>query len=95
MATADDLEGRKPAKIPKTLVERDRTKRLIIVLENSSLESAKLGKDFELLRCDKHKHFLEKHGRDPASFRPDITHQVCVYTDWINTYNFFFLQFMN
>jgi precorrin-6B methylase 1 len=51
MATADDLEGRKPAKIPKTLVERDRTKRLIIVLENSSLESAKVTAYPHVLEC--------------------------------------------
>lgn len=34
------------------------------------------GKQFELMRSDKHKSFLEKHGKDPASARPDITHQV-------------------
>ena len=49
-AKEDDLEGRKPAKIPKTLVENDRTKRLIIILENSSLESAKVAY-FHLLSC--------------------------------------------
>ena len=34
------------------------------------------GKQFELMRSDKHKSLLEKHGKDPASARPDITHQV-------------------
>ena len=28
------------------------------------------------MRSDKHKSLLEKHGKDPASARPDITHQV-------------------
>ena len=33
------------------------------------------GKSFELLNCDDHKRIMKKNGRDPASARPDITHQ--------------------
>lgn len=37
----DDDEG-KASKIPKTLAEKDSTKRLIIVLEKASLETVKV-----------------------------------------------------
>lgn len=38
----DDLEGRPVPKVPKSMAERDKTKRLIIVLERSSLETVKV-----------------------------------------------------
>ena len=38
----DDSEGRPPPKVPKSLTERHNTKRLIIVLERSSLETVKV-----------------------------------------------------
>lgn len=38
----DDLEGRPIPKVPKSMAERDMTKRLIIVLERSSLETVKV-----------------------------------------------------
>jgi rRNA small subunit pseudouridine methyltransferase Nep1 len=46
------------------------------VLEGASLEVAKVGKNYELLNCDDHVSFLKRHGKDPAAYRPDITHQV-------------------
>lgn len=46
------------------------------VLEGASLEVAKVGKQYELLNCDDHVSFLKRHGKDPASYRPDIAHQV-------------------
>lgn len=49
---------------------------VIFVLEGASLETAKVGKNYELLNCDDHAHFLRRHGRDPAQYRPDICHQV-------------------
>jgi rRNA small subunit pseudouridine methyltransferase Nep1 len=70
------MEG-KPAKIPRTSKENDSAKRLIVILENASLETVKCGKKFELLNCDDHKSILKKHGRDLSSARPDIAHQVC------------------
>lgn len=57
---------------PKT-VKSD--KRLIIVLENASLETVKVGKEFQLLNCDRHKSIAMRGGRDVANCRPDITHQ--------------------
>lgn len=50
-------------------------KRLIVILENASLETVKNGKSFELLNCDKHKTIMRKNKKDPATARPDITHQ--------------------
>uniref|UniRef100_A0A915L7N8 Uncharacterized protein n=1 Tax=Romanomermis culicivorax TaxID=13658 RepID=A0A915L7N8_ROMCU len=50
-------------------------KKLIVILENSQLETAKIGKNYELLCSDKHGSFLRKQNKDPADYRPDITHQ--------------------
>ncbi|GBP67342.1 Ribosomal RNA small subunit methyltransferase NEP1 [Eumeta japonica] len=64
--------------IPKHLVVahiKKQEKRLIIVLENSQLETVKVGNNFELLNCDDHANILRKSERDPGSCRPDITHQ--------------------
>jgi len=51
---------------------------IYFVLEEANLEVAKVGKNYELLNCDDHTSFLRRHGKDPASYRPDITHQVFV-----------------
>lgn len=48
---------------------------VIFVLENANLETAKVGKNYELLNCDDHTSFLKRHKRDPALYRPDICHQ--------------------
>ncbi|KAL5017358.1 hypothetical protein ScPMuIL_006947 [Solemya velum] len=57
--------------VPKTSNE----KRLVVVLEHASLETVKVGKQFELLNCDKHKNVAKKFKRDISKCRPDITHQ--------------------
>ena len=49
---------------------------VIFLLQNASLETAKVGKNYELLNCDDHANFLRRHGKDPAHYRPDICHQV-------------------
>lgn len=74
MADSDD-DGPSKAKIPRVSRPKDREKRLIVILERASLETVKNGKTFELLNCDDHKGILKKTGRDPADYRPDITHQ--------------------
>ncbi|KAG2273499.1 hypothetical protein Bca52824_056054 [Brassica carinata] len=48
---------------------------VILVLEKASLEVAKVRKTYQLLKSDDHANFLRKNGRDPAHYRPDITHQ--------------------
>ncbi|KAK2177015.1 hypothetical protein NP493_623g01025 [Ridgeia piscesae] len=50
-------------------------KRLIVVLEQASLETVKVGKQYELLNCDRHKHLMKKFKKDVSKCRPDITHQ--------------------
>merc|ERR1711931_495107 len=74
-SSSDDDEGPTPSKMPKTVRPNDQQKRLIVVLENASLETVKAGKSFELMNCDEHKHILKEHDRDIADARPDITHQ--------------------
>lgn len=74
-SSSSDDEGPTPSKIPKVAKSKDRQKRLIVILENASLETVKNGKNFELLNCDDHKHILKKHDRSPGNARPDITHQ--------------------
>lgn len=67
---SDELEQKPPIKKTKQQSE----KRLIVILENASLETVKNQKKFELLNCDKHKHIISKKGKDPADYRPDIVH---------------------
>lgn len=56
------------------------SRKVIIVLENASLEAARLSTRFDtkmqLLNCDEHQSVLKKLGRDIADARPDIVHQV-------------------
>jgi len=59
----------------RTLHEKDQEKRLIVILERASLETVKVGKNYELLNCDKHKHLIKKYKKDASACRPDITHQ--------------------
>lgn len=81
-----------PATTPKTPVQKDSTRRLIVVLESACLEvyrisagsggrDGKGGKEakYALLNCDDHQGILAKTGRDIADARPDITHQ-CLLT---------------
>ncbi|ESN91170.1 hypothetical protein HELRODRAFT_90376 [Helobdella robusta] len=60
-----------PRKRPAIKLE----KRLIVVLERASLESVKVGKEYQLLNCDRHKGIAKKFKRDISTCRPDITHQ--------------------
>jgi len=55
--------------------------KVIVLLENASLESVKVGKAgmYQLLNSDDHVGLLKKLGRDPSEVRPDITHQ-CLLT---------------
>lgn len=49
--------------------------RVFVLLEYASLETVKVGQNYELLNCDDHVTLMKKHGRDPADERPDIVHQ--------------------
>ncbi|GMY26697.1 ribosomal RNA small subunit methyltransferase NEP1-like [Fagus crenata] len=49
--------------------------RFIFILQNASLEVAKVGKSYQLLNSDNHAYFLKRNNRNPADYRPDIVHQ--------------------
>jgi rRNA small subunit pseudouridine methyltransferase Nep1 len=66
----------KAPKLPKTGLEKDTAKRVIVVIERACLETAKVGKEYQLLNCDDHQNILRKNKKDISEARPDITHQV-------------------
>lgn len=79
---ADEVDGnstRKKMKLdprPKLFKNaKNKTKRLIVILEKANLEIIKIGKTFELLNCDDHMNQIRKYRKDPAFCRPDIVHQ--------------------
>jgi len=69
-ASTQNKMSRKPAEFKKGL---------IVVLENASLQTVKIGGEYQLLNCDDHATFMKKRKRDPSEMRPDITHQ-CLLT---------------
>ncbi|KAI8137484.1 Alpha/beta knot methyltransferase [Fennellomyces sp. T-0311] len=70
-------------KVPKTQIEKENTRRLIVVLEQATLETLKIGKNkegnYQLLNVDDHLHILKKNNRETYEARPDILHQ-CLLT---------------
>lgn len=62
-------------KLPRTTEEKEKAKRLIVVLEAASLETVKVGRGFQLLNSTDHANILRKNERDSINLRPDITHQ--------------------
>ncbi|KAI8637647.1 Alpha/beta knot methyltransferase [Parasitella parasitica] len=61
---------------------KPQNRKVIVVLENASLEAAHLNKHdskMQLLNCDEHQSILKRLGRDIADARPDIVHQ-CLLT---------------
>ncbi len=53
--------------------------KVIVVLENCYLESAKIKDEVRLLSADEHSKFLQKFGKRSDLYRPDIVHQ-CLLT---------------
>jgi rRNA small subunit pseudouridine methyltransferase Nep1 len=82
----------KEPKVPRTLIEKENTPRLIVVLESASLETYKVGKSkearYQLLNCDDHQNILRKLGRDVSEARPDITHQASISLYSLNMYTY-------
>ena len=70
-------------KLPKTPLEKDQFRRVIVVLEGAPLEIARVGKSqdakYHLLNSEEHQNLLRKHKKDVNEYRPDITHQ-CLLT---------------
>jgi len=68
-------------KLPKTLEEKESTRRLIVVLDKASLATYKVPNSkppqYQLINSDDHQRVLSKLGYDNTmTYRPDITHQV-------------------
>jgi rRNA small subunit pseudouridine methyltransferase Nep1 len=74
-AAAEDIVGGIPIVLNAPNKEKSG---IVFVLEKASLEVAKVGKTYQLLNSDDHANFLKKNNRNPADYRPDITHQVRV-----------------
>lgn len=75
-AVVDAFDRPKEPKLPKTTEEKSNGHRVIVVLTKAALETVKTKKGYELLNADEHKGILQKHGKDPSEYRPDIVHQV-------------------
>ncbi|VVB05944.1 unnamed protein product [Arabis nemorensis] len=74
--TEEEAEDDIDEGIPINLAARKTEKPgVVFVLEKASLEVAKVGKTYQLLNSDDHANFLRKNNRNPADYRPDITHQ--------------------
>jgi hypothetical protein len=71
--------SRFPPRPPKTLEEKQTHRRVIVILDQANLEIAKVGKQYVLLNGDEHHSIIAKNNKDPADYRPDITHQVGCY----------------
>ena len=69
------LTGAMEAPEPDEDLEATPGEGFIFVLEKATLETAKVGKGYQILNCDDHANFLRRHGKDPANYRPDIVHQ--------------------
>ncbi|MFS7926919.1 putative tRNA (pseudouridine(54)-N(1))-methyltransferase [Helianthus anomalus] len=65
--------------IPVSLNEKQgndkNTPSVVFVLEKASLEVAKFERSYQLLNSEDHANFLKKNNRNPAEYRPDISHQ--------------------
>uniref|UniRef100_A0A2N9I0Y4 Ribosomal RNA small subunit methyltransferase NEP1 n=1 Tax=Fagus sylvatica TaxID=28930 RepID=A0A2N9I0Y4_FAGSY len=67
-----ELEG-----IPVSPTEQNAANeaRVTFILENASLEVAKVGKSYQLLNFEDHENFLSRNNRNPNDYRPDIVYQ--------------------
>ena len=63
-------------RLSKNVLEKSNARRIVVVLQQASLETVKTKKGYELLNCDDHIGLHKKAGRNPAESRPDITHQL-------------------
>jgi rRNA small subunit pseudouridine methyltransferase Nep1 len=67
--------GQKSVRLPKTPQDREKWKRLVVILEHCPLETVRTEKrGFELL-SERHKNVHKQRGSDPADYRPDVVHQ--------------------
>ena len=83
---ADDLSDFEEV-VPKVMQEsstvqsktyftpESKSRRLVVILDNASLETAQTKRGYELLNKDDHYWLIKKRRRDPEEFRPDTVHQ--------------------
>jgi rRNA small subunit pseudouridine methyltransferase Nep1 len=55
-------------------LEKDGWARLIIILEQANLETAKTKRGIEIINCDDHQREITRMGKKFEDFRPDVTH---------------------
>ncbi|XP_023769528.1 uncharacterized protein LOC111918100 [Lactuca sativa] len=71
---AQELSGI-PVNLNEQQINDKNSPGVIFILEKASLEVAKVGKSYQLLNSEDHANFLRKNNRNPADYRPDISHQ--------------------
>lgn len=65
----------KSVRLPRTPAEKEKWKRVIIILEHCPLQSIQTDRGFELL-SERHRAYHARHApSDPAEWRPDVVHQ--------------------
>ncbi|TPP41026.1 EMG1/NEP1 methyltransferase family protein [Leishmania donovani] len=64
----------KSARLPRSAEEKERWKRVIVILEHCPLQTIQTDRGFELL-SDRHRSYHARHNQDPADWRPDVVHQ--------------------
>lgn len=67
--------GRKCVRLPKSAVEKEHWKRLIVILEHCPLKNIHTEERGWELVSERHKSYHKKNNQDPAQFRPDVVHQ--------------------
>ena len=72
MNTKFDNQAEPPSKTYFT--PEDKSQRLIVILDNASLETAQTKRGFELLNSDDHFWLIKKRKKNPEDFRPDAVH---------------------
>ncbi|KAG5482591.1 hypothetical protein CUR178_05734 [Leishmania enriettii] len=66
--------AQKSARLPRSTEEKERWKRVIVILEHCPLQTIRTDSGFELL-SDRHRAYHARHNQDPADWRPDVVHQ--------------------
>lgn len=66
--------AQKSARLPRSAEEKERWKRVIVIVEHCPLQTIQTDRGFELL-SDRHRSYHARHNQDPADWRPDVVHQ--------------------
>ncbi|AIN97011.1 methyltransferase, putative [Leishmania panamensis] len=66
--------AQKSVRLPRSAEEKERWRRVIVILEHCPLQTVQTDRGFELL-SDRHRAYHARHNQDPADWRPDVVHQ--------------------